>query len=129
MAMARHLRERATEIGGRAQMAVDAFAEGLESIPATIAENAGHVPLLDTVLSLRGAHEVDNHYWGPDITGPSGTICDMAVLGVWEPLDLVRQVVLSATEVSTSILRIDDIMAKKSDGAPPQQSGFGMQQV
>jgi chaperonin GroEL (HSP60 family) len=129
MAMARYLRERATDIGGRAQMAVDAFAEGLESIPATIAENAGHVPLLDTVLSLRGAHEVDNHHWGPDIAGPSGTICNMAELGVWEPLDLVRQVVLSATEVSTSILRIDDIMAKKSDGAPPQQTGFGMQQM
>ena len=81
------------------------------------------------VLSLRGAHEVDNHHWGPDIAGPSGTICNMAELGVWEPLDLVRQVVLSATEVSTSILRIDDIMAKKSDGAPPQQTGFGMQQM
>ena len=129
MAMARYLRERATDIDGRAQMAVDAFAEGLESIPATIAENAGHVPLLDTVLALRGAHEIDSHYWGPDITGSSGTICDMAQLGVWEPLDLVRQVVLSATEVSTSILRIDDIMAKKTNGQTVEQSGFGMQQM
>ena len=113
ISMAQQLRKRAAEIGGRQQMAIEAFAESLEVIPATIAENAGHDPL-DTILALRNEHAQGNTGLGPNVE--TGGICDMAELGVWEPLNLVRQCVQSASEVSISILRIDDIVSKR----PPE---------
>ena len=110
ISMAQLLRNRAAEIGGRQQMAIEAFAESLEVIPATIAENAGHDPL-DTILALRSEHALGNFQYGPDVE--TGGICDMSEIGVWEPLNLVRQCIQSASEVSISILRIDDIVSKK----------------
>jgi len=107
-----NLRSRAAEIGGRAQMAIEAFADALETIPATIAENAGFVPL-DTILALRNEHQQGNQDAGPDIE--NGGTCSMIEANVWEPVGLVRQAILSASEVSISILRIDDIIGKKSD--------------
>ena len=107
-----HLRSRAAEAGGREQMAIEAFAEALESIPSTIAENAGHNPL-DTVLALRNEHMQGNSDAGPDIEG--GGACSMVEQGVFEPLDLVRQAVQSASEVTISILRIDDIIGKRGE--------------
>ncbi len=107
-----HLRQRAADAGGREQMAIDAFAEALESIPATIAENAGHDPL-DTVLTLRNEHQQGNNDAGPDIE--NGGACSMIEANVWEPLDLVKQAVQSASEVTISILRIDDIVVKRGE--------------
>jgi chaperonin GroEL (HSP60 family) len=107
-----NLRSRAAEIGGRAQMAIEAFADALEAIPSTIAENAGFVPL-DTILALRNDHQQGIKDAGPDIE--NGGTCSMIEANVWEPLGLVRQAILSASEVSISILRIDDIIGKKSD--------------
>ena len=112
LSAALHLRARAAEAGGREQMAIEAFAEALEGIPATIAENAGHNPL-DTVLSLRNEHMQGNSDAGPDIT--NGGACSMVENGVFEPLDLVRQAVQSASEVTISILRIDDIIGKRGE--------------
>ena len=111
--MSAHLRQHAAQIGGRAQMAIEAFADALECIPATIAENAGHDPL-DTVLAIR--HEIlqGNREIGPDVH--NGGVCNMMELGVYEPTELVRQAVLSASEVTNSILRINDIIARR----PPQ---------
>ena len=110
VAMGAHLRKHAATIGGRAQMAIEAFADALESIPATIAENAGYDPL-DTVLAMR--HEVlnNNINMGPDVT--EGGLTDMAEIGVYEPTALVRQAVLSACEVTIAILRIDDIIGRR----------------
>ena len=107
-----HLRSRAAEAGGREQMAIDAFADALESIPATIAENAGHDPL-DTVLTLRNEHQNGKEDAGPDIE--TGGSCSMSDANVWEPLELVRQAVQSASEVTISILRIDDIIGKRGE--------------
>ena len=108
--MSSHLRQHAAQIGGRAQMAIEAFADALECIPATIAENAGHDPL-DTVLAIR--HEIlqGKIAVGPDVH--NGGVCNMSELGVFEPTELVRQAVLSASEVTNSILRIDDIIARR----------------
>jgi len=108
--MSSHLRQHAAQIGGRAQMAIEGFADALECIPATIAENAGHDPL-DTVLAIR--HEIlqGNREIGPDVH--NGGVCNMMELGVYEPAELVRQAVLSASEVTNSILRIDDIIARR----------------
>ena len=106
------LRSRAAEIGGRAQRAIEAFADALESIPATIAENAGFDPL-DTVLELRSKHSMGFMDFGPDIE--NGGVCSMVGLSVYEPLALVKQAIQSASEVSISILRIDDIIGKRSE--------------
>ncbi len=110
LAMAVYLRNHAATTGGRAQMAIEAFADALEAIPATIAENAGHDPL-DTVLGMRHEVQGGNFFSGPDVA--SGNIISMLDNGVFEPTDLVRQAVLGATEVTTSILRIDDIVSRK----------------
>ena len=108
--MSAHLRQHAAQIGGRAQMAIEAFADALEVIPATISENAGHDPL-DTILAMR--HEIlrGNTEYGPDVE--DGGVVDLASKGVFEPTELVRQAVLSASEVTNSILRIDDIVARR----------------
>ena len=108
--MASHLRQHAAQIGGRAQMAIEAFADALEVIPATISENAGHDPL-DTILAMR--HEIlrGNVNFGPNVE--DGGVKDLASIGVFEPTELVRQAVLSASEVTNSILRIDDIVARR----------------
>tara|TARA_R100000900_G_scaffold146058_1_gene133994 strand:- start:2528 stop:4024 length:1497 start_codon:yes stop_codon:yes gene_type:complete len=106
------LRSRAAEAGGREQMAIDAFADALESIPATIAENAGHDPL-DTILTLRNEHKTGQIDAGPDIE--NGGACSMKRADVWEPLDLVKQAIQSASEVTISILRIDDIIGKRAE--------------
>ena len=108
--MAVHLRQHAAQIGGRAQMAIEAFADALEIIPATIAENAGHDPL-DTILAMR--HEIlqGSTSAGPDVT--NGGVKDLLEDMVIEPVELVRQAVLSAAEVTNAILRIDDIIARR----------------
>tara|TARA_R110000751_G_scaffold276711_1_gene377881 strand:+ start:437 stop:1936 length:1500 start_codon:yes stop_codon:yes gene_type:complete len=110
-AMASHLRSRAASTQGRSQMAIEAFADSLEIIPATIAENGGQDPL-DCILALR--HEIQQgvFYYGPDLE--NGGVTSMTALGVYEPTSLVKQAVLSATEVTTAILKIDDMIAKKS---------------
>ena len=110
VAMASHLRTRAASIGGRAQMAIEAFADALESISATIAENAGYDPL-DTVLAMRHAVLNGSTSMGPDVN--NGGITCMSEQGVVEPAELVRQAVLSATEVTNAILRIDDIIGRR----------------
>ena len=107
-----YLRSRAAEAGGREQMAIDAFADALESIPATIAENAGHDPL-DTILTLRNEHKSGKTDSGPDIE--NGGACSMTEQNVYEPLELVRQAIQSASEVTISILRIDDIIGKRGE--------------
>jgi archaeal chaperonin len=108
--MATHLRQHAASVGGRAQMAIESFADALEVIPATIAENAGHDPL-DTILAMR--HEIlqGRVSAGPDVT--EGGVRDLLADGVIEPVALVRQAVLSAGEVTNAILRIDDIVARR----------------
>jgi chaperonin GroEL (HSP60 family) len=110
VAMASHLRNHAAKIGGRAQMAIEAFADALEVIPATIAENAGHDPL-DTVLAMRTKVLEGDLTYGPDVT--EGGIVSMKQNNILEPSKLIKQAVLSATEVTTAILRIDDIVSRR----------------
>jgi archaeal chaperonin len=109
-AMASHLRSQAASTQGRSQMAIEAFADALEILPATIAENGGQDPL-DCILALR--HEIQQGFLhaGPDLE--NGGVTSMWDLGVFEPSSLVKQAVLSATEVTTAILKIDDMIAKK----------------
>ena len=108
LALASALRARAAEVGGRAQMAIEAYADALESIPGTIAENAGH-DALDTVLAMRHA----GLPFGPDVE--SGGIMDMDEAAVYEPMSLIRSAITSATEVTTAILRIDDLIGRRGE--------------
>lgn len=108
LALASSLRSRAAEVGGRAQMAIESYADALESIPGTIAENAGH-DALDTVLAMRHA----GLPFGPDVE--SGGIMDMGESQVFEPMSLIRSAITSATEVTTAILRIDDIIGRRGE--------------
>tara|TARA_R100000388_G_scaffold94715_1_gene82948 strand:- start:1095 stop:2597 length:1503 start_codon:yes stop_codon:yes gene_type:complete len=97
------------DMTARERMCMEAFADALEIIPAAIASNAGMDPL-DVVMELRSVP--DNYGLFIDFTG-EGQVCQIGQEGVWEPAALVEQVVKSATEVACSILRIDDIIARR----------------
>ena len=104
-AMAAHLRSKAASVEGRAQMAIESFADALEIIPATIAENGGQDPL-DCILALRHSLQSGVTDMGPDLENEG--IISMKELGVMEA-------VMSATEVTTAILKIDDMIAKRGE--------------
>lgn len=93
----------------RERMCMEAFADALEIIPAAIASNAG-MDALDVVMELRSVTSNMGLYI--DFTG-EGSIVDMRDKNVWEPAALVEQIIKSATEVACSILRIDDIIARR----------------
>ncbi|MFH0954862.1 MAG: thermosome subunit beta [Candidatus Micrarchaeota archaeon] len=127
-AVSHKLRQYANTVGGREQLAIEAFAETLEFIPRTLAESAGMDPL-DTIVSLRSKHgQKDGKYFGVDVY--EGKIANMKAQKVIEPLAIKIQAVTSASEVAEMILRIDDIIAGTSKphgagGMPPGMEGMG----
>jgi len=125
--IARVLRPYATKVGGREQLAVEAFADSIEIVPKTLAENAGLEPI-DILVGLRSAHEKPKrHLMGVDVF--TGKIVDMYKNGVIEPLRVKEQAMKSATEAASMILRIDDVIAAtkpkeaKMPGGMPE--GYG----
>jgi len=117
--IAKVLRGFATKVGGREQLAIEAFADALEIVPKTLAENAG-LESIDILVGLRAAHEKKNgHLMGVDVF--KGKIVNSFEDGVVEPLKVKEQAMKSAAEVAAMILRIDDVIAstKPKDGAPP----------
>lgn len=123
--IAKQLRAYATKVGGREQLAIEAFAESLEIVPRTLAENAGLEPI-DILVGLRSAHDKQNaHMMGVDVF--TGKIIDMQKNGVIEPIKVKEQAVKSATEVASMILRIDDVIAatKPREGKGPGEMPEG----
>ncbi len=125
--IAKQLRNYATQVGGREQLAIEAFAESLEIIPKTLAENAGLDPI-DILVGLRSAHEKPKgEVWGVNVF--TGKVMDMYANGVIEPLRVKEQAIKSAAEAASMILRIDDVIAatkpKEPKGGPP---GEGMEE-
>jgi thermosome len=117
--IAKVLRGFATKVGGREQLAIEVFAESLEIVPKTLAENAG-LESIDILVGLRAAHEKKNgHLMGVDVF--KGKIVNSFEDGVVEPLKVKEQAMKSAAEVAAMILRIDDVIAstKPKEGAPP----------
>jgi thermosome len=119
--VAKELRDYATKVGGREQLAIEAFADAIEIIPRTLAENAGLEPI-DIVVELRATHEKkDGEYMGVNVF--TGKIENMQENGVIEPLVVKEQAVKSAAESASMILRIDDVIAatkpKEGMGKPP----------
>jgi chaperonin GroEL (HSP60 family) len=110
------LREYAPSVGGREQMAIEAFANAVEVVPKTLAENAGLDPI-DMMIEMRRAHKKGNKYAGIDVF--NGQVTDMFKNNVVEPLRVSVQEVQASTEAANMILRIDDVIASKSGGGGP----------
>lgn len=110
-------------LSGREQLAVRAFAEAMEIIPRTLAENAGLDPI-DSLTALKSAHDKNQVTAGINVF--TGKVMDAWAKGVIEPLKVKTQAVSSATEVATMILRIDDVIASGDAGQPPMPPGPGM---
>jgi len=107
--IAKVLRDYAAKVGGREQLAIEAFANAVEVIPKTLAENSG-LDAIETLMKLRKKHK-EKDGWKYGINVFTGEIEDMLKLGVVEPLVVKTQALKSATEASAMILRIDDIIA------------------
>lgn len=107
--LSKQLRDFATTIGGREQLAIEAYAYSLEVVPTTLAENAGFDPV-DLLVELRAKHGTpDGKAIGVNIQ--TGKPSNMIEEGVIEPLVVLMQAIQSATEVSSMILKIDDVIA------------------
>jgi thermosome len=125
--LALKLRDYAKTVGGREQLAIEAFADSLEVIPRALAENAGLDPI-DMIVDLRARHEKakDGYKFGLDVI--QGKLKDMHKEGVLEPTKVKSQAISSASEVAIMILRIDDVIAaskleKETPPSPPEGGG------
>ena len=119
VALARRLRALARDIPGREQLAVEAFAAALESIPRTLAENAGLQPV-DELIRLNAAQSAadsDGDWIGLDLFSGEPRAMDEA--GVTEPLRVTRTTLEGATAAAISVLRIDDVLWAKQDPSEP----------
>ncbi|MGQ9551384.1 MAG: thermosome subunit beta [Candidatus Bathycorpusculaceae bacterium] len=114
--IARALKEYASGLPGKEQLAVQAYAEALETIPTTLGENAGLDPI-DILSELRASHEKGETWAGVSVH--EGKVRDMKELEVFEPLSVKKQIIKSATEAASMILKIDDIIAAGKMKTPP----------
>ena len=115
MELAMGVRDYAASVGGREQIAIEAFASAMEIIPTTLAENAGLDPI-NMVIEMRKQHKAGKKYAG--INPFTGKVEDMMDLNVIEPIRIGQQAISSATDAAVMILRIDDVIASKSAPAP-----------
>jgi thermosome len=107
--LAKYLRELAPKVGGKEQLAIEAFAKALEGLPMALAENAGLDPV-EIIMKLRAAHaKPEGKWYGINVF--TGEIEDMMKLGVIEPLSIKLNAIKAGTEAATMVLRIDDIIA------------------
>ncbi len=114
MEMAKAVREYAATVGGREQLAIEAFAEALEVIPRTLSENAG-LDILDTMVAMKAAHaKKGGASMGVNVFDEG--VIDMLKEGVVEPMVVKEQAIKSGIEVASMILRIDDVVAARSGG-------------
>jgi chaperonin GroEL (HSP60 family) len=122
--IALRLREYAASVGGREQIAIDAFADAMEIIPTTLAENAGLDPI-DILIELRKAHKDGKKRAGINVF--TGKVVDMEKEKVLEPIRVGKQAINSATDAAVMILRIDDVIASKgtSTSGPGGKGGTG----
>lgn len=121
--VSRKLGDFAQSQSGREQLAVNSFADALEIVPRTLAENAGLDPT-DALVEMRSAHEEGKATFGLDID--EGDTVDMKERGVIEPLRVKTQAIQSASEAAEMILRIDDVVsAGELGGGAPEEGGGG----
>jgi len=116
------LRDYAPSVGGREQMAIEAFANAIEVIPKTLSENAGLDPI-DMMLEVRREHKKGHKNAGVDVQ--NGKVGDMLKNKVIEPLKVSLHEIQAASEAATMILRIDDVIASKGGGPTMPPGGPG----
>jgi len=116
--VARNLRLFANSLSGREQLAVLAFADSMEIIPVTLAENAGLDPI-DVLTDLKSAHDKGVKWAGIDVF--TGKVIEAWSEGIIEPLKIKTQAISSASEVAEMILRIDDVIAAGQAGPSGQE--------
>jgi archaeal chaperonin len=123
--LSKRLSAHAAKSKGREQLAIQAFAEALESVPSAIAQNAGLDPI-DVIVELREKHSSPaNKWYGVNVRG-EGLTADMWKLNIIEPLRVKKQVIKSAVEAVTMLLRVDDVIASKGTSGPSMGGGGGM---
>ncbi len=121
--VSRKIREWANSLSGREQLAVQKFADALETIPLVLAENAG-MNMLDTQVQLRAKNGGGNKgTWGVNVL--KGKVEDLSKINVYDPLVVKEQVVSSATEAASMLLRIDDVIASTKSREPAGHGGAG----
>ncbi|MCI4367962.1 MAG: TCP-1/cpn60 chaperonin family protein [Thermoplasmata archaeon] len=120
--LAVRLRKFAPTIGGREQLAVEAFAQSLEAVPWALAENGGY-DSINTLIELRGAHDGPNANRNIGVNLADGKAADMWNLHVVEPARVKRQALSSAVEAANMILRVDDVIASKKSAPGPSPGG------
>jgi chaperonin GroEL (HSP60 family) len=119
--VAEELRKYATKVGGREQLAIEAFSNAMEIIPRALTENAGYEPI-DVLIELRSAHDnKEGKYKGLNVF--TGKVQNSLENGVVEPIVVKIQAIKSAAESASMILRIDDVITSK---APKGGPGGGM---
>ncbi|WP_455367428.1 thermosome subunit beta [[Eubacterium] cellulosolvens] len=122
--LSKQLKDYSAKVGGREQLAIIAFADAMEIIPKTLAENAGLDPI-DILVSLRAAHEKQDGKWrGVNVF--NGKIEDMMKAGVIEPVSVKEQALKSAVESASMVLRIDDVISAGKSAAPKGGPPGGM---
>jgi len=126
--LALRLRKYAESVGGKEQLAIQAFADALEEIPSVLASTAG-MDVLDTIMQLRKLHAEGKINAGIDVLN-SKVAEDMTLINVIEPTIVKKQIVKSATEAASAILKIDDLIAaspmkKEKEKGKGGEEGFG----
>ena len=109
------IRNYAETVGGRVQLAIEAYATAYESIPRTLAENSGYNPI-DKLVELKNAHAKGKKNAGLNVY--TGEVIDMLAEGVLEPLRSKRQSIQSASETAIMLVRVDDMMVTQSRKPP-----------
>jgi archaeal chaperonin len=117
------LRTWSKSLEGREQLAVEKFADSLETIPLTLSENAGMDPI-DTLATLRSRQTKGEKWTGIDVM--KGRVGNMKSSDIIEPLAVKNQVISAATEAACMILRIDDVIATSKSAGPPPGAEGGM---
>ena len=122
MAISSAVQDYAVKIGGREQLAIQAFAEALEAVPKALAENAG-MDAIDTLVTLRNKHKGSKEgvNYGVDVL--KGKVDDVEKEGILEPAKVKKQAISSATETARLVLRIDDIISSRGKAPPPGAGG------
>jgi len=128
IAIAQGLRDYATKMGGREQLAINAFADAMEVIPRTLAESAGMDPI-DTLVELRAKHKAKTGItYGVNVI--EAKVADVEKMGVIEPAKVKKQAIMSASEAAEMLLRIDDMISARArpaggPGGPGGMPGMG----
>jgi archaeal chaperonin len=117
------IREWAGSLPGREQLAAEGFADALESIPLSLARNAG-MDVIDTQVHIRSkASSSEKPKFGIDVI--NATIADITSKDIYEPLIVKQNVINAATETASMILRIDNVIAASKTKETPRPGGMG----